>query len=208
MSGNTRRIVGALGGTFNPVHNGHLIVAQDAMEAFGFSKVLFVPCRIPPHKKKPSIVSPRHRLAMLQAALRGDSRFVLSDVDIMRKGVSYSVDTIRALCQREPDAEIQFIIGSDTLMELHQWKNVYDLLELCRFAIVERPGHELNTISREDLNLESSWAARLLGNSTRGHMTDISASDIRRRVAEGRSIRYLAPPPVEAYIAKHRLYRN
>ena len=200
--------IGVLGGTFNPIHLGHLPMAQDAMDAFELAKTLFVPCATPPHKRPATLLPAKHRLAMLEAAIESDVNFEVSDIEIRRPGVSYSVVTMHKLKELYPRSELRFIIGSDTLTELHLWKDIYRLLELCRFAIVERPGAELASIKESDIKLEKPWPARLLKNVTRGHMIDISSSDIRYRLAEGMSIRHLVPRAVEIYISEHHLYRR
>jgi nicotinate-nucleotide adenylyltransferase len=183
-----------------------LILAQDALEAFDLAAVLFVPCDHPPHKPAASLVSVEHRAAMLEAALTGSLPFEVCDLEIKRGGTTYSIDTVRALAKRYPEDELVFIIGSDTLPELHLWKDVRELLRLCRFATLARPGFDLKTMTEESLNLEPDLAQALLSNVATGHRVDISASDIRYRVAEGMSIRYLVPDAVEMYIAEHGLY--
>lgn len=198
--------IGILGGSFNPVHLGHLILAQDALEAFDLATVLFVPCDHPPHKPAASLLPVEHRAAMLEAALTGALPFEVCDMEIRRGGTTYSVDTVRALAKRYPGDELFFIIGSDTLPELHLWKDAPDLLRLCRFATLARPGFDLNAMTENNLNLEPDLARALLANVAIGHQVDISASDIRYRVAEGMSIRYLVPDAVEMYIAEHALY--
>ncbi|MBI2437424.1 MAG: nicotinate (nicotinamide) nucleotide adenylyltransferase [Lentisphaerae bacterium] len=199
--------IGILGGSFNPVHLGHLILAQDAWETFDLAKVLFVPCDLSPHKPSTALVAVEHRVAMLEAALSGSLPFELCDLEVRRGGTTYSIDTVRALLQRYPRNELVFIIGSDTLAELHLWKDVGQLLRLCRFVTLVRPGFELKTITRGSLNLDPQLERELLANVATGHQVDISSSDIRHRVAEGMSIRYLVPEGVEMYIAEHSLYR-
>lgn len=200
--------LGIFGGSFNPVHLGHLILAQDARETFDLARVLFIPCDRPPHKNSASLVPAAHRQAMLEAALEGNPFFEACDLEIRRGGPTYSIDTVQALKRLSPDQELFFIIGSDTLPELHLWKSIGDLLQLCRFVTIVRPGCDLRTIRPEDLRLPSPWPERLLEQAAAGHRVDISSSDIRHRVAEGMSIHYLVPPAVEMYIAEHGLYRT
>jgi nicotinate-nucleotide adenylyltransferase len=205
--GSGRERLGVLGGSFNPVHLGHLIMAQSALEAFELSRVLLVPCNQPPHKEAARVADSAHRLAMLEHALEGEWRFEVCDIEIQRGGISYTVDTLRALRQRHPESDLYFIIGSDSLRELHQWKDIYTILELCTIVTLCRPGATVDPLSPADLQLRPPHPERLLQNVAVGRMVDISSTDIRYRVAEGMSIRYLVPTGVEMYIAEHSLYR-
>lgn len=184
-----------------------MILAQDALEAFDLTTVLFVPCDHPPHKPAASLVSVEHRMAMLAAALTGSLAFEVCDLEIRRGGTTYSIDTVRALAKRYPEDELVFIIGSDTLPELNLWKDARELLRLCRFVTLARPGFDLKAMTATTLDLEPDLARALLANVGIGHQVDISASDIRHRVAEGMSIRYLVPDAVDMYIAEHGLYQ-
>ena len=198
--------IGILGGSFNPVHLGHLILAQDALETFDLDTVLFVPCDQPPHKPAAGLAAPEHRVAMLEAALAGSLQFEACDLEIRRGGTTYSIDTVRNLIASRPNDELVFIIGSDTLAELHLWKDVRELLRLCRFVTLARPGFDLKAMTEKNLNLEPELARDLLANVAIGHQVDISSSDIRHRAAEGMRIRYLVPDAVEMYITEHGLY--
>ncbi|MDD5679262.1 MAG: nicotinate-nucleotide adenylyltransferase [Kiritimatiellae bacterium] len=198
--------MGILGGSFNPVHLGHLILAQDALEAFDLATVLFVPCDKPPHKPAAGLAPAEHRVAMLENALTGSHSFEVCDLEIRRGGTTYSIDTVRDLIKRHPKEELVFIIGSDTLPELHLWKDARELLRLCRFVTVARPGFDLTTMTEKTLNLEPDLVKILLANVAIGHQVEISSSDIRHRVAEGMSIRYLVPDAVDMYISEHSLY--
>jgi nicotinate-nucleotide adenylyltransferase len=198
--------IGILGGTFNPVHIGHLIIAQNAIETYDLATVLFIPCATPPHKSTSALIRADHRLAMLEAAVEGDPRFEVSDIEIKRGGISYAIETLSELTARDPGNDFYFIIGADTVMELHLWKNIYDILPLCTFVTFARPGFRLPGVTESDLKLDPPWPRRLLQNVTIGQRVDVSSSDIRYRVAEGMSIRYLVPAAVEMYIAVHGLY--
>ena len=206
QTGSTTKI-GILGGTFNPIHIGHLILAQSAVEAHDLAKVLFIPCGIPPHKDASSLIPAQDRMAMVQAAIEGDLRFEASDIEIRRSGISYAVDTVAQLRELYAEAEFFFIIGADTLSELHQWKSIYTLLSLCRFVAFGRPGFDAARLGREGLHLDPPWPERLIDSIATGRQVDVSSSDIRYRVAEGMSIRYWVPREVEMYIAEHGLYK-
>lgn len=200
--------IGILGGTFNPVHIGHLVIAQDAIEKFELSRVLLIPCARPPHKPSADLVPPVHRLAMLEHAVEGDLHFEVSDMEIKRDGMSYTIDTIRVLAAAHPGVELCFIIGSDSLPELHLWKEIDALLELCRVVTLVRPGANIATLQDMDLKLAGKKQDRIRADIRAGHLINVSSSEIRYRVAEGMSIRYLVPPGVEMYIAEHSLYRR
>ena len=202
--------IGVLGGTFNPIHLGHLIVAQMAMERFELGRVLFIPSATPPHKNGSGLADGRHRLAMVQSAVEGDLRFEASDLEIQRGGRSYTIDTVRALHEKSSSADFYFIIGADTLTELHLWRDIGTLLTLVRFVTLARPGTDLAALraNPDRLRLPPPWPERLLADVAEGRQVDISASDIRHRLAEGLSIRYLVPPGVEMYIAEHHLYED
>ena len=200
--------LGVFGGAFNPIHMGHLIMAQDAMELFELSQVIFIPCARPPHKSAPELASAEHRLAMVHGAVEGDWRFEVSDMEIQRGGISWSVDTARELRRLHPEADLVFIIGADMLPELYLWRDVNALLELCRFVTLARPGTDLEALRQTDLRLDPPWSARLKDQVRVGHLVNLSSTDIRYRIAEGLSIRYLVHPAVDMYIAEHRLYRK
>jgi len=200
--------LGVFGGTFNPVHWGHLVLAQDAMELFELNRVLFVPCARPPHKHTAELAPAVHRQAMIEAAIEGDLRFETCDIELQRQGPSYSVDTIRELRAKFPEAEIVLILGSDSLPELSAWKDVYALLGMCRIVTIARPGALPAGEQGGDFGLREPWPERLRAGIRAGHSASISSSDIRWRIAEGMSIRYLVHPAVEMYITEHSLYRK
>jgi nicotinate-nucleotide adenylyltransferase len=208
MANGSRPRIGILGGTFNPIHVGHLIMAQSALEAHDLTSVMFIPCATPPHKNAAALLSGRHRLAMVERAIEWNPFYEVSDMELRRPGISYAVDTVAALGREHPDASLYFIIGTDTLRELHKWRNIYDLLALCRFISIGRPGSDLDRLKEGDLGLDPPWPERLLKDVLAGRRLDISSSDIRYRIAEGLSIRYLVPPEVEMYITEHNLYRE
>lgn len=194
--------VAVLGGTFDPIHVGHLLIAEQVREALGLSEVLFIPCGRPPHKPDRVPAPARHRLAMVALAIAGNEGFGLSRLEVDRPGPSYALDTIRALkAERGPDTEISFILGADQALELMTWYRAAEVLAEARFVTVPRPGWDLGELP-----------ARLGAAAERVRVLSlpelpISASDIRARVAAGRSIRYLVPEPVREYVLAEGLYR-
>lgn len=200
--------IGIFGGTFNPVHTGHMIMAQNALEVFNLAKILFVPCNLPPHKDVSRLASAIHRVAMLEKAVEDNPDFQVSDVEIRKGGTNYTIDTVRYLRQLYPRYDLFFIIGSDSLIELNQWKEIDELARLCGFVTFVRPGFDPRKISLKKFKLEKGLKKNLIRNVASIHQIDISSSDIRHRVAAGMSIRYLVPGAVEIYIAEHNLYKT
>jgi nicotinate-nucleotide adenylyltransferase len=197
--------IGILGGTFNPIHLGHLLIAQDAMEQFGLDRVKFIPSATPPHKRYEGNATAAERLAMVRLAIRGNARFEVDDIELRRGGTSYSVDTLTLLRRRDPQAQFYFIIGADSLQELHRWREVGRLVRLCTFVTVLRPGFGPRPVV--DPKLDAATRRRLRQHVLRGHACDIASRDIRARVARGESIRYLVSDAVLRYIQRHKLYR-
>ena len=200
-----RRRIGILGGTFNPVHLGHLLVAQDAQEQLRLDYVKFIPSATPPHKVVDALASARDRMHMIKLAIGGHDGFEADDIEIERGATSYSVDTLTELRRRDPRATFYFIIGADSLRELHLWREVERLVTLCTFVTVPRPGFEPKPVV--DRRLDAATRRRLRQHMLRGHACDIASREIRSRVASGRSIRYLVPDAVYEYIRRRRLYQ-
>ena len=196
--------LGILGGTFDPVHNGHLVAAAEAWYQLELGRVLLVPAGTPPHKPNMPISPAYHRLRMLELAVAGRSEFEISHVDLERPGPCYTVDTLELLrAERGPNPRFYFIVGSDSLAELATWYRPQRLIDLSELAVVLRPGTEVDLSQLEE---------RLPGLSARIHwvhmpLLEISSSDLRRRVRSGRTISYLVPRDVERYIHEQKLYR-
>jgi len=200
--------VGLYGGTFDPIHVGHLLVARAVRERLGLDRMVLIPTAQPPHKSPDDLTPAPHRLAMARLAVGDEAGIEVSDCETRRPGPSFTIDTVaqfRADLGRQ--AEIVWLIGSDSLRELPSWHRVEDLVDACRIVIAIRPGWEspdwmlLRTRLRAD-QIER-LAAGMLSETPR---IDISATDIRRRAADGLSIRWLVPEAVERYIVEHGLY--
>lgn len=185
--------IGILGGTFNPIHIGHLILADEVREKLGLDKVIFVPTYIPPHKQNSEVAAADERLRMVKAAIKGNKFFKTSDIEIKRKGPSYTVDTVKALNKKFPGEELYFIAGSDLLKYLDEWKDFQELLGLMKFVVATRPGYPLEKIP--------AYVQRV---SIRA--VDVSAFEIRECIKESKSFRYLVPEAVFEYINKKKLY--
>ncbi len=188
--------IGIMGGTFDPIHHGHLVAASEAQVALGLDEVVFVPTGQP--ADKPSVSLAEHRYLMAVIATASNPRFRVSRVDIDRPGTTYTVDTLRDMRSEFPDAELFFISGADAIAALIGWKDSHDLASLAHFVGVSRPGHELSTGSLPEDRVTVLEVPALA----------ISSTDCRARVGEGNSVWYLVPDGVVQYIAKHDLYRG
>lgn len=189
------------GGSFNPVHIGHLVIARAIAEAKGFAKVVLVPSAQPPHKAETAdLAGSQQRLKMCQIVATCDYLFNVADLELNRSGPSYTLETARLL--KEGEGEVAWLIGADMLQILPKWHRPMDLLQEVRFIIAQRPGY---TIDWETLPPEFSVLRK---DVVQAPLLEISATEIRRRVAEGKSIRYLVTPEVEQYIQEQGLYRT
>ena len=213
--------IGILGGTFNPIHLGHLRAAEEVREEERLDEVHFVPAALPPHKEAATLVTAAHRLRMVELAVAGVPGFRVSAIELERGGVSYSVDTLRAVRAEVGEAaRIVFVVGYDAFRDFHTWKEHATIFGLCDVVVVSRPPSPPRLV-REEIPLAARETFWYDSNSEvfrhpSGHVLklqritalDISAASIRTRVADGRSIRFLVPSAVADYIAEHRLYRQ
>ena len=187
--------IGILGGTFNPIHVGHLVLAEEAREKLNLDKVIFVPAYIPPHKKDDELADPNDRFKMVELALRGNSDFEVSAFEIDAKTTSYSVETLKAFKKKYgEEAKLFFITGADSLGEIYSWKEVDQIFKLSKFIVANRPGYDMANVPN---GIDVVTITSL----------EISSSLIRKKIGEGKSIRYLVPEPVREYIIARRLYR-
>jgi nicotinate-nucleotide adenylyltransferase len=200
--GGTGIRLGVMGGTFDPIHYGHLVAAEAARVAFQLERVLFIPNRLPPHKKDYRVSEPKHRYLMAVLATITNQHFDVSRMELDRDGVSYTIDTLCELRRAYgPEAELHFISGADAILDLLSWKNVDELLALCYFIAATRPGYEL---SEQLQRLQEKYPNRVF--RVEVPALAISSTDIRRRVRAAMPIKYLLPESVEYYIYKNDLY--
>ena len=197
--------LGILGGTFDPVHVGHLAIAEDARTSLHLDEVSFVPAGRPWFKEGDPVTDPQHRLAMVELAIRTNPRFSVSTVDVERPGPTYTIDTLTELAaERGGDTELYLLLGVDALAEVHRWRDPAAVFAKATVVGVGRPGSD--EFDPESLEAISHGAAESLV-ILAGPGIDVSGIEIRRRVANGQSIRYLVPDAVEEYIRRHGLYR-
>jgi nicotinate-nucleotide adenylyltransferase len=185
------RKLGVYGGTFDPIHNAHLILAREALEQLRLERVVFVPAAVSPHKLDQASAPAAVRLEMLRAAVEGEPAFEVDDLELQRAAPSFTIDTIEELHRREHATEIYYLVGSDNLPRLDTWHRFEDLQRLVQFVILARDAQPIDP-----------------GYTTIRRLIDVSATEIRNRVASGRSIRYLVPPSVEEIIAREQLYKE
>ncbi len=197
------RTIGLLGGTFNPVHEGHLSIAREALRLFSLDAVWFIPCAVPAHKPTNNLAPNEDRLAMLCLAIADDPRFFALTIELDRPGTSYTLDTVRELRAQHPADTFVFIIGADTLGELHTWHKPLELLELVRFVTLARPG---TTPTPAAIHLPPPWPEKLLADLRTGNPLEVSSRAIRAKIAAGEPVK-LVPAPVLRYIQEHNLYR-
>lgn len=190
--------LGIMGGSFDPIHLGHLIIAQDAIEQFGLDKALFAPARQSPLKGQLSTATPEQRWAMTKLAVAGNPNFEASDVDLRADEISYSIDTTRRLRQAHPSAELFWILGADQVAQLHHWRSIEELCALVAFIVFAREGDDL-------ANPKLPSNARLL--PARSRQIQLSSTEIRERLKTDRPVKYFLPAPVFDYIKAENLYR-
>ena len=194
--------LGVLGGTFDPMHNGHVAAAEAALECANLDQVVFVPTGNPPHRP-PAEASPVERLEMCRLATADDSRFAVSDIEVTREGPSYTLDTLWALRGANPHAELFLVLGWDAASQLRSWHRPDEVIAIAPIVVVSRPGR--NAPGEADLKSAGLDPARIV--LCPRPTPSVSGSEIRRAIAAGKSVAGLVPPSVERYIAAHHLYR-
>ncbi|MDD5015556.1 MAG: nicotinate-nucleotide adenylyltransferase [Atribacterota bacterium] len=192
--------LGIMGGVFDPIHYGHLFTAEEARVVFKLDKVIFVPCRQPAHKRENNISDPINRYLMTVLATRNNKFFEVSKVELNRPGPSYSIDTVKEFLKKyNQEIKIFFITGADAFLEIDSWYKSEELIKICQFVAATRPGYNLNKLDQKFKKIIKIMEIPALY---------ISSTDIRRRIKEGRNIKYLVPYEVEKYIYEKGLYFN
>ncbi len=201
--------IGLFGGSFNPIHCGHLIVARAIAEKLDLERVILLPSLNPPHKGDRKLLDAGHRAEMVKLAIAGEPLFEFSDYDLTRGGPSYTIDTVlhfrKALAA---DVELFWLIGADSLSELTTWHRVPELIDACHITTAHRPGSDAIDWKELGTGLTKARVARLRAGVVNTPRIEISSTDVRRRLRAGLSVRYLVPDRVYAYILCHRLYRE
>ncbi len=215
--------IGILGGSFDPVHLGHLHLANKTLKVFSLDQILWVPAHISPHKLDQKPTSATHRLNMIQCALTDEPKYKISDIEILRQGVSYTTDTVKKLTEENPNASFSLIMGCDTFKEIHNWRNCEELLTLCNLIVSNRPGFQneeaektLNQLNLQYRVIQSDTLKKTYQcpstNKTISFFEinplDISSSQIRKALQNGDSLKKMLPPKVERYIMEYRLYQK
>lgn len=200
-----REGTGLLGGTFNPVHEGHLALARAARAAFGLAEVWLIPCSVPPHKVTTDLAPDADRLAMLRLAVEGDPALHVSDIEMHLPPPSWTLRTLDALREAYPERHFAFIIGGDTLTQLHTWHEPLEVLARARFVTLARAGY--GRPPPDAIRLPAPWPDRLLADYREATLPDVSSSGVREHIRRGEPIDGLVPAPVIRYIGEKGLYR-
>jgi len=199
--------IAVMGGTFDPIHYGHLVTAEAVRDKFELEKVIFVPTGTPPHKKHRKISSKGDRYLMTFLATVNNPYFEVSDIELNRRGYTYTVDTLKGIKDiYGADTQIYFITGADAVMEILTWRNVKLVLNMCRIVSAYRPGYDINEFRSKVLEIEKLYSNKVY--LIEVPALAVSSTDIRHRVENGRTIKYLLPEQVENYIFKNGLYRG
>jgi len=214
--------IGIFGGTFNPIHKGHVKAAKEAQKIFQLEKILFIPSYIPPHKASPDIASPAHRMKMVELAAAPYPRFVPSSIEIDAGGKSYSILTVAKLKKKYPDTSMFFLVGADAFLEIETWRDHEKLLEQCHFVVISRPGYRLKDAQKnmgKEYREKTVWVSdsfRFEEKQNDGHKVfflsisalNIASKEVREKIRKGEYIRDLVAEPVEKYIRQNRLYQR
>lgn len=193
-----------MGGTFDPIHNGHLALAKKALNEFALDEVIFIPSGTPPHKKPGEVTDKEHRFKMVKSAIKGQAKYSISRIELNRKGICYAVDTFNELKKKYKNAKLFYVMGLDSINEILEWKKPLELFKLCEFIVGTRPGTKIRTFKRLvkfpplQKQVDKIHLMELREN--------ISSSDIREKLKSGKSAKSLLPKSIEAYIKRNNLY--
>jgi len=194
---------GIMGGTFDPIHFGHLVIANEVLDKYDMEKIVFIPVGNPPHKKDPR-ASSLDRFLMTNIATLSNDKFIVSDIEIKSSKKSYTINTVRELLKVYENTEFYFITGTDAIIDLPNWRETEELLKLCKFIAVGRPGYSTLEIEEKINEIKSKYDGQI--ELLQVPMLQISSTDIRKRIRFGRTAKYLLPETVEQYIIKNNLY--
>ena len=206
MSDKANKRVGILGGTFNPIHTGHLILAQHALDEYELDEILFIPVGTPYFKDPSAVLSKQHRIAMVTAAIKDNPKFALSTVETDREGISYTYETLQVLKKDNPNTDYYLILGADTLYQIESWREPDIIMANAGILAAVRDGKSTSELKNKAAELMDKYHNDI--HILTMPATDISSTDIRARVGAGRSIRYMVPEGVRTYIEKNNLYRD
>ncbi|HOS69755.1 MAG TPA: nicotinate-nucleotide adenylyltransferase [Bacillota bacterium] len=199
--------IGIMGGTFDPIHYGHLAAAEAARVEFGLSKVIFIPAGSPPHKQSQKISDAEHRYSMTALATSSNSGFEVSRLEVDKAGITYTFNTMKELRSIYGEAPaIYFITGADAVLELLTWYKIGELLTLCKFIAVTRPGFDIRKLEQKIAEITSKYDGEII--CLEVPLLEISSTDIRERIRNGKPVKYLLPEEVEAYIHRNGLYKE
>ena len=201
-----RRRIGIMGGTFDPIHIGHLILGENAYQQFELEKVLFMPSGNPPHKADREGASNEERVEMVKRAIASNRHFELSLEEMHDQGYNYTRETLERLTAANPDTDYYFILGADSLFSIEQWKFFREIFPTCTILAAMRDDKDAEEMKRQIRYLENTYNARI--KLLQAPLVEISSTTIRNRIAENRSVRYMIPDIVERYIKEHNLYRG
>ncbi|MDD4189225.1 MAG: nicotinate-nucleotide adenylyltransferase [Eubacteriales bacterium] len=201
----TKNAIGIMGGTFDPIHVGHLVIAETVRESLGLAEILFIPSNNPPHKDNLKITDASRRFEMVKLAVEDNPYFRASDIEISREGVTYTIDTLALLAgEYRNDRKYVYIIGADTVWDLVNWYKFDEVFGMCGFAAVQRQGYDLSRLKKRIGILERKYSADIT--YVEAPSVDISSTEIRARIESGKSIKYMVPDKVVKYIYENKLY--
>ncbi|OQB15763.1 MAG: Nicotinate-nucleotide adenylyltransferase [Firmicutes bacterium ADurb.Bin193] len=197
--------IGVLGGTFDPIHYGHLFIAENAMQVFALDKVMFIPTGIPPHKVMINVTDKQHRFNMVSLAVKSNTCFEVSNIEVAKDTISYTIDTMTELKKLYPNDLFYYIVGADSLYDMASWKNFRKLAKLFEIISINRMTGKFLDVAEISKSITEKYGFVI--HTLEVPILEISSTEIRRRVQEGLPIKYMLPDNVERYIRKHKLYK-